>query len=204
MAMTEAFAHLSNVDPRMGQLIEQFGELTLPSETVDFHSLATCILGQQLSGTAARSIYRKLAIGLDVDPETGRLTASHFEPHQIESLRPYGLSRQKATYILDLAERTRNDQIHFAKFQSMPDQAIIDELVQVKGIGEWTVQMLLMFSLQRPDVLPVADLGIQNGFRLLFNLDAKPKPKQMIELAELWRPFRSYACLYLWKLKDES
>lgn len=204
MAMKDAFAHLSQADHKMRNLIEQFGELTLPRETVDFHSLATCILGQQLSGTAARSIYRKLATGLNVDPDHGRLDASAFESHSIETLRPFGLSRQKSTYILDLAERTRGNEIHFSKFEDMADQAIIDELVRVKGIGEWTVQMLLMFSLARPDVLPVNDLGIQNGFRLLFKMEAKPKAKQMVELAEKWRPYRSYASLYLWKLKDEA
>lgn len=193
---------LADACPHMARLIDHHGELELGTETIDFHALAVNILWQQLSGKAARSIYNKLCAGLDTDPDADRLLPQQFVDHTPETLRPFGVSRQKAGYLLDLAARSHAGQIHYGKFESMSNEEIIADLTQVRGIGVWTVQMLLMFSLARPDVFPTGDLGVQNGLMRLFELDAKPKPKELSGMGDRWRPYRSYASLYLWKLVD--
>jgi len=185
--------------PKMAQLIQDHGPLGYEPKSVNFDSFARSIIGQQVSVAAARSIYNKVLGGLGLE---GEMNPEAFIGHTPESLREVGLSRQKAGYLLDLAEKARNKQIHFSKFDQMGDQAIVDELIAVKGIGEWTIQMVLMFSLGRPDVMPAGDLGIQEGLRRLDGMQERPKPKQIIERAAVWAPVRSYASLYLWKLKD--
>jgi len=197
-----AYRTLADACPHMARLIDQHGELELGTETLDFHALAVNILWQQLSGKAARSIYNNLCAGLGVDPDRDRLDPNLLAQQTPETLRPFGVSRQKAGYLLDLAARSCSGQIHFARLKDMSNEEIIAELTQVKGIGEWTVQMLLMFSLARPDIFPAKDLGIQNGLVKLLGLESRPKPKEMLAISERWAPYRSYASLYLWKLVD--
>ncbi len=119
-------------------------------------------------------------------------------------LRTAGLSNQKATYILDLAEKFYDGTIEPRKFSRMTNEEISEHLIRVKGIGQWTADMFLIFTLGRPDVLPVGDLGIQKGFKIFYNLRALPKAKQMEKLARSWRHYSSYGCWYLWRLADES
>ncbi len=114
-------------------------------------------------------------------------------------MRAAGLSGQKARYIRDLAEKTASGEVRFGRHKKMGDEEIIAELTQVKGIGVWTVQMFLMFALQRPDVFPVLDLGVRNGMKKLYNLDPKAKYPDYEAIAENWRPYRSIASWYMWR-----
>lgn len=194
-------AHLLSVEPRFEPLIRAHGPLSLTQRPVTFHSLATSILGQQISVKAADAIQRKLTLGLGL-PESGALEENAFDGHTIESLRPFGLSRQKATYILDLAERSRKGLISWVQLPERSNEEIIGELTAVKGIGLWTVQMILMFDLARPDILPCLDLGIQEGLRRFDAAELRLKPKQIEARCAPWAPYRTYASLYLWRLKD--
>ena len=122
---------------------------------------------------------------------------------KVEKLRAAGLSGQKASYLKDLAAKFKDGTINPKLFKKMNDADIIAHVVAVKGIGEWTAQMFLMFTLHRPDVLPTGDLGVQKGFMRLFKLRAKPSPAQMERLARVWAGHRTLACMYLWRLVDE-
>ena len=113
-----------------------------------------------------------------------------------------GLSNQKANYIRDLSEKWKRGEVDLSNIESMSDEAISDELIKVKGIGQWTADMFLMFTLVRPDVFPFGDLGIQKGFMILNKMDRLPKPNEMEKEAEQWRPYRTVAAWYLWKIVD--
>jgi DNA-3-methyladenine glycosylase II len=190
---------LARLDPKFAPLIERFGPLSPSRDEVCFHSFASSIMGQQLSGKAADTIARRTREGLGLGD---RFESAAFDGHTPETLRSFGVSRQKAGYLLDLAARTNAGEIHFHRFDAMEDEAIIEELIKVKGIGRWTIQMVLIFDLARPDIIAGDDMGLQEGLRILDGLDLRPKPKELVARAEAWRPLRSYASLYLWKLKD--
>ena len=117
-------------------------------------------------------------------------------------MRPFGISGQKGRYITDLAEKTVNREIQFKKLPAMEDTEIIEHLTQVKGVGVWTVQMFLMFALRRPDVLPTGDLGIRTSITRAYGLEAPATITQMEQIAVPWRPFRTFACWYLWRMLD--
>ena len=152
------------------------------------------IVYQQLSGKAAATIFGRLAAatGEPIRPES----ILHLS---FEELRNIGLSKQKATYIRDLAEKTASEQVVFEKFRRMTNDQIIGSLTQVKGIGVWTVQMFLMFSLRRPDVLPCGDLGIRNAVQKAYQLKGPPAPDKLQQIGERWRPYCSVASWYLWR-----
>ena len=120
-----------------------------------------------------------------------------------ETVRSCGLSRQKRSYILDLAERFHAKQIPSRRFSRMSDDQIIESLTQIKGIGRWTVEMLLIFGLNRTDVWPVDDLGLQEGVRRAFKMAERPKAKEIVHFADAWRPYRSVATWYLWRFKGD-
>jgi 3-methyladenine DNA glycosylase/8-oxoguanine DNA glycosylase len=121
-----------------------------------------------------------------------------------EDLRAAGLSRQKAAYLVHLAEHFLAGSIQPRRFATMSDDQVRSNLTAVKGLGPWTADIFLMFDLLRPDVLPVGDYGIQQGFQILYQLDDLPDAKDMIAMAEPWRPYRSHACWYLWRLLEDS
>ena len=164
----------------------------------DFNSLTRSIVYQQLSGKAAATIFGRVVEAAKCDP----LTPKAVLKIQPERLRAAGLSQQKASYVRDLAEKTRDGVVEFSRLAFLSDDEVITHLTQVKGVGVWTAQMLLMFALGRPDVLPVADLGIRNAMQKAYVLDAPPKAKEMEALAEKWRPYRTVACWYLWRSLD--
>lgn len=164
----------------------------------DFNSLARSIIYQQLSGKAAATIFGRVVEAAKCDPLTPKAVLK-IAP---ERLRAAGLSQQKTAYVRDLAEKTRDGLVDFSRLPSLSDDEVIAHLTQVKGVGVWTVQMLLMFALDRPDVLPLADLGIRNAMQKAYALDAPPKPREMEALAERWRPYRTVACWYLWRSLD--
>ena len=165
-----------------------------------FEALIRAIIFQQLSGKAARSILEKfLALykGKYPTPEVLKKTSA-------VKLRTAGISGQKAGYLHDLADKFADGTISPRKFTRMMDEEVREHIVTVKGVGPWTADMFLMFTLQRPDVLPTGDLGIQKGFQKLFKLRALPAPEKMEKLAEQWKPYRTVACWYLWRLADEG
>src|SRR3989344_1446640 len=166
-----------------------------------FQSLAEAIIYQQLSGKAAGTILKRF-VAL-YSPKKFP-TPDDVLKTKTEKMRSAGLSGQKASYLKDLALKFKDGTINPKLFSKMSDAEIIEHVVAVKGIGEWTAQMFLMFTLARPDVLPTGDIGVQKGFQKLFGLKKKPSPKQMQKLAEGWTGHRTVACMYLWRLLDEK
>ena len=193
-------ARLAQADPELGALMAKVGPLALRRNALrsPYEALIRAIIGQQITGAAARSILEKLtrAFGGMPTPEALRDATE-------EALRACGVSRGKALSLRDLATRAANGEIPtLAALKTLGDEPIIERLTQVRGIGRWTVQMMLMFHLGRPDVLPVNDLGIQKGFGRVF-LDGKlATPEQIHARAERWRPYRTVASWYLWRATE--
>ena len=162
-----------------------------------FASLAEAIVYQQLHGKAAATIFKRLTdmTGLPLMPE-GILKLSETQ------MRSAGLSKQKLSYLRDLAAKAKSGEVDFASLPQLPDQQVIEQLTRIKGIGVWTAHMFLMFSLRRPDVLPTGDLGIQMAIRKHYRKRKLPKPKDMEKIARCWTPYRSVACWYLWRSLD--
>ena len=183
----------------MKSIIEAVGPYKISYREPQFETLVRSIVYQQLSGKAAGTIYGRL--------EAAAARGGIVRPAAIlklgeEGLRPLGLSSQKARYVTDLAEKTLARKVQFAGLAEMEDDAVIEHLTQVKGVGVWTVHMFLMFALRRNDVLPIGDLGIRNALVKAYGLDAAPPAAQMEQLAAPWRPYRTIACWYLWRSLD--
>ncbi len=201
-----ATRHLKKSDPVLRSVIAKVGrcELHLERESNQFGALVDAIIYQQLAYKAAQTIsrrFRKLYAGRD-GRGPGRLpSAGELRRTPKRKLRSAGLSRQKIGYLRDLARKATDGTLAMGRFQRMPDEAVIENVTQVKGIGRWTAEMFLIFSLDRPDVLPVGDLGLQYGFKGAYRLRALPSVKKMQKLAEAWRPYRSIATWYLWKVR---
>src|SRR3989338_725118 len=189
-------------DKYLGAFIKRHGPIThrRPHAGGAFQSLAEAIVYQQLSGKAAGTILKRFVA---LFPDKKFPAPEDMLKVKTEKLRSAGLSGQKSAYLKDLAAKFTDGTINPELFSKMSDAEIIGHVVRVKGIGEWTAQMFLMFTLNRPDVLPTGDLGIQKGFQKLFCLRAKPSPKQMEKLASGWQGHRTVACMYLWRLLDE-
>src|SRR3989344_589300 len=189
-------------DKYLGAFIKRHGPIThrRPHAGGAFQSLAEAIVYQQLSGKAAGTILKRFVA---LFPDKKFPAPEDMLKVKTEKLRSAGLSGQKSAYLKDLAAKFTDGTINPELFSKMSDAEIIEHVVAVKGIGEWTAQMFLIFTLNRPDVLPTGDLGIQKGFQKLFCLRAKPSPKQMEKLASGWQGHRTVACMYLWRLLDE-
>jgi 3-methyladenine DNA glycosylase/8-oxoguanine DNA glycosylase len=193
--------HLAGCDDRLARLIEKVGPLRLQPDGLQstFEALAESIVYQQLTGKAAATIHGRLCA---LFPRK-RVTPTALLRLAEDALRGAGLSRAKALALRDLASRTldgtvpRIDELH-----ALSDDAIIERLVRVRGIGPWTVHMLLIFRLGRPDVLPVHDYGVRNGFKLAYGKRALPTPRELARWGERWRPFRTAASWYLWRAVD--
>jgi DNA-3-methyladenine glycosylase II len=194
-----ALRHLNNVDQRMGKLIDKFGPPNFNLINNYYESLVRSIVYQQLSGKAASIIYERFLdlFVFDIYPEPKNVLAV-----SIETLRSSGLSYQKANYIRDLSEKWQDGTVNLSDIDSMTDEEISSELIKVKGIGQWTADMFLMFTLGRPDVFPFGDLGIQKGFMVLTNMNRLPVQKEMERKTKKWQPYRTVAAWYLWKLVD--
>lgn len=188
-------------DVHIGAFVIKHGPITHRRKHAGhaFQSLAEAIIFQQLSGKAAATILKRFVA---LWPTKKFPTPEDVLKIKTEKLRAVGLSGQKATYIKDLALKFKDGTINPKLFKKMSDQEIIEHVVAVKGIGEWTAQMFLMFTLHRPDVLPTGDLGIQKGMQRLFKLKSKPKPERMEKLARVWAGHRTLACMYLWRVAD--
>ena len=195
--MRKAINHLRQSDPVLSAIIEHVGAFRMNYDEPAFHSLAEAIVYQQLHGKAAATIFGRLAAltGNPLTPE-GILKLSE------EQMRAVGLSKQKLSYLRDLAAKTHSGELDFTRLRELSDTEVIKQLTQVKGIGVWTAHMFLMFALRRPNVLPTGDLGVQMAIRKHYRKRKLPKPAQMEKIAKCWEPYRSVACWYLWKSMD--
>ena len=195
--MREAVKHLKKSDPVLRGIIERVGPCRMQFRPPEFHSLAESIVYQQLNGKAAETIFNRFAAlaGEPVTPE-GILKLTD------EQLRSVGMSKQKSSYLKDLAAKTAAGLLNFPGLSGMGDEEVIKHLTQVKGIGVWTAQMFLMFTLKRPDVLPTGDYGVQAAIRKHYRKRKMPKPPVMEKIARPWVPYRSVACWYLWRSLD--
>ncbi len=195
--------------PKLGAIIAAFEKPTLgPRDPIaqaavsagTYAALSRSIIYQQLSGKAAATIYTRYAANFTNNTPNQK----EFFSKKRETLMKAGLSNQKMNYLYDLSEKFRDGFIKPELFPKMTDEEIREHLVAVKGIGVWTADMFLMFTLKRPDVLPTLDLGVRKGFKKLFKLRDLPDHDKMTKLAKPWEPYRTFACLYLWKLADEG
>jgi len=194
-------AHLRASDAVLARVIESVGRLPnardgRPDSDDHYGALVRTIVGQQLSVLAARAIYGRL---------TERFGGRTPTPEQIladdaEELRAAaGLSRAKAVYLRSLAEHVISGELELARLAELDDETVIAELTAVKGLGIWSAQMFLMFHLERPDVMPVGDLGIRRAIQLAYDLEELPAAERLLVIAEPWRPYRTLACRYLWR-----
>lgn len=184
-------------DPALKQLIDRFGPLHYSPENDIFISLVETIINQQLSGRAAATIYSRFKT---LFPE------QLFTPELLfkttpEILRSAGISGQKAGYLHDLAAKILDGTLDFPKLSDQSDEEVIRHLTQVKGIGRWSAEMILMFTFHRPDVLPLDDLGIRNAFAKFYGIKNENR-SEMVRIAKSWQPYRTVACWYLWKGLD--
>ncbi len=189
-------------DKKLAEVIKKHGPIKAEfnRSSSAFESLLKSIAYQQISGKAAESILNKF---LGLFPKKKFPTPDDVLLVNPKKIRASGFSKQKTDYIIDLAKKFKDKTVSPKNFHRMSDDEVTSHLVQVKGIGVWTSQMFLMFSLNRPDVLPTGDLGIQKGFQKLFGLKKLPSQNEMERLAENWRGHRTVASLYLWKIVDE-
>ena len=193
-----AIRHLKLSDPIMGTLIDQAGPFTLKLERDRFGILVRSILSQQISTKAARAIRLKLVALLQPESLTPEAIVARTE----EELRSAGLSRQKISYLKDLCERVLDERLCLSQIGRMSDESAIEHLIQVRGIGRWTAQMFLIFSLGRLDVFPHDDLGVRSSIKELYKLDELPNKQRSHEIAALWKPYSSIASWYCWRLID--
>jgi DNA-3-methyladenine glycosylase II len=194
-----ATAALSEADPRLGEIIARVGPCTmLPDQRgTHFDAIARSIVYQQLSGKAAGTIHARFVERIGVDG--GMPTPEQVVDHDVSVLRECGLSTAKTAAVRDLAAHVIDGRLPIDEFDTMSDDAIIESLVQVRGIGPWTAQMFLMFRLGRPDVLPVLDLGVKKGAQVIHRLRKLPDETRLEKLARPWRPWRSVASWYCWR-----
>jgi DNA-3-methyladenine glycosylase II len=197
--------HLMAADPVMAGIVDRVGPLDLEARRRgrpedSYGALVRSITGQQLSVKAARTIYGRVA-----DLYGGRTpTPAELIATDPEDLRAAGLSYAKAAYLRDLAERVEDGRLELERFPEMDDAAVSAELTAIKGVGQWTADVFMMFHLGRPDVLPVGDLGIRNAARIEYGLRKLPSPDRLKRLARPWRPHRTLACVYLWESLDNA
>jgi DNA-3-methyladenine glycosylase II len=201
---SEASGHLSRVDPVMRRLIEDIGPFTLKPKVrrSPFESLARAIAYQQLHDKAAESILKRF---IALFPEQRFPRPEDLLAMKMSSIRKAGFSQSKIMALRDLATKTLGGTVPANRMmKQLEDEAIIDRLVEVRGIGRWTAEMLLIFQLGRPDVLPVDDFGVRNGFRIAYRRRSMPTPKQVLQYGERWRPYRTAASWYLWRAADRE
>ena len=192
-----ALAHLKKADPILSKLIGQVGDCLMEFGEPTFHSLAESILYQQLNGKAAATIFDRFT-ALAGNPLTPRGILKLTDAQ----MRGVGLSRQKTSYLRDLAEKTDAGLLDFERLPEMSEEEVITHLTQVKGVGVWTAHMFLMFTLRRPDILPTGDYGVQAAIKKHYRKRKWPKPDVMHKIAKPWAPYRSVACWYLWRSLD--
>jgi DNA-3-methyladenine glycosylase II len=200
--LNRATRALERRDPELGAWIGAVGacRLELRPSVEPLPTLVRTIVYQQLSGKAARTIHERLLVALGGPLDAERLAATHKN-----RLRAAGLSRAKAAALHDLAAKVQDGTVpDAAGLAALDDEAVIERLCEVRGIGRWSAEMFLMFSLGRPDVMSVGDLGLRKGFRRVFGMTRLPATRTFERRAELWRPWRTVACWYLWRAADDE
>ena len=201
----KATEHLRAADPVLAALIDRLGTVpprrrpSRPSPGEHYAGLVRTIVGQQLSTRAAQAIWQRVLTHFGGRPPSPEEVLAA-DPEELRAAG--GLSRSKATYLRSLAEHVIDGSLELDRLNDLDDDAVIAELVAVKGIGEWSAHMFLMFQLERPDVLAPGDLGIRKGVQISYGFEGLPTPAEVIALAEPWRPHRTAACLYLWRSID--
>jgi len=185
--------HLKKADRVLRRVIEEVGTYQIRYRDDRFLALVEAIVAQQVSVGAARAILKRL-----LDHYPGGLTPKGLMTSAPETLRAVGLSRQKTEYLLGLARHVENGAIDLASLATLDDEQVVTTLTQIRGIGRWTVEMFLIFSLRRPDVLPVYDLGFRKAVQRAYKHRKPPEPEKIEHLAIPWRPYRSVATCYLW------
>ena len=202
-SIRRASAHLRAADPVLARLIDQHGHYQPRPSPDPWSALVRSILFQQLAGAAAAAIQRRwFAFYGDEEatptPEQILATAD-------EDFRACGISRQKISYFRDLAQHASSGRLRFSRMNRLSDEEVIASLTQVRGVGEWTAHMHLMFHLGRPDVLPVGDLGVRKGMQVAYRLAQMPSPKEALAIGEPWSPYRSVGSWYMWRaIEGES
>jgi DNA-3-methyladenine glycosylase II len=196
----EACKHLARRDRVMKKLIPQFGEARLQSRGDAFTTLARSIVGQQISTAAAQAVWERFAALLAAP--SSRLPPADVLKLKADAMRASGLSARKVEYLRDLATHFTEGQVHVRQWQQMDDEAIIDELVAIRGIGRWTADMFLIFHLMRPNVLPVDDLGLLKGISLNYFSGEPVTRAEAREVGDAWAPYRSVATWYIWRSLD--
>ena len=199
LLIRKAIRHLKSSDRALSDLIKKHGPCTImPSLDNPFHALASSIISQQLSARAARAIKARLFTLLGSE----RFTPERIVEMSAKSARAAGLSRAKVEYIRGLALAVRDGGLDFTPIANCQDEDVIAKLTTFPGIGRWTAEMFLTFGLGRPDVLSTNDAGLKKGFKLTYNLQQTPSADEMISIGEPWRPYRSVASWYLWRVVD--
>jgi DNA-3-methyladenine glycosylase II len=165
-----------------------------------FEAVARAIVGQQLSTKAARSIWEKLLAQFGGEMPSPEVLLRKRKP----TLRKAGLSNAKVEFLRDLAQRIKDGRLDFDQIKDLPDEDVIADLIEVKGVGQWTAEMFLMFHLAREDVVSVGDLGIRRAVQISYGMDDLPGPEELERIADEWRPRRTLACLYLWRSLDNT
>ena len=202
-SIRKASDHLREADPILARLIDEHGRYEPRPSPDPWSALVRAILFQQLAGAAASAIQRKWFAFYGDEEATP--TPEQILATSDEDFRACGISRQKMSYFRDLAEHTASGRLKFGRMSRMSDDAVIEALTQVRGVGEWTAHMHLMFHLGRPNVLPVGDLGVRKGMQIAYGLDAMPTPKEAIEIGAKWTPYRSVGAWYMWRaIEGES
>ena len=200
MNLTAAVRHLKRADPRLASVIERVGpcRFEVHAEGTHFQALLRSIIYQQLSGKAAATIHRRVidVLGGNPVPDAVLITPD-------EELRSAGLSRQKISYVRDLARHSAEGSVPLEHLDALDDDAIIAALASVKGVGRWTAQMFLMFRLGRPNVLPAEDLGIRKGVQLAYRTRGLPPPRRVLAIGRPWAPYASIASWYLWRSLEQ-
>ncbi|MGH7654091.1 MAG: DNA-3-methyladenine glycosylase family protein [Gemmatimonadaceae bacterium] len=193
----KAISHLRAADPALGEVITRVGpyKLVPRAEGTHFDHVVRSIVGQQLSGAAARTIYKRV-----LDLKGGKYpTPADFLKFPVPTLRAAGLSGRKVEYVKELAKRTHDGSLAILRIHEMDDSGVMETLVSVRGIGPWTAQMVLMFRLGRPDIFPELDLGVQKAVQKLRRMRKLPTPKQMTKIGATYAPYRTCAAWYLWR-----
>ena len=200
----DACKHLSKRDRVMRKLIADHGSAGLQSRGDAFTTLARSIVGQQISVKAAQSVWERLVVVLGGSAEAHRepLSPLTMLSKTNDELRQAGLSARKVEYMLDLARHFAEGQVHVAQWQEMEDELIIEELIDIRGIGRWTAEMFLIFYLMRPNVMPLDDLGLLKGISLNYFSGEPVSRAEAREVGDAWTPFRSVATWYIWRSLD--
>ena len=192
---SQAIMHLKSVDQKLSDLIVKVGPCQLKPADDYLKTLAQAIISQQISAKAAETIFNRVSTAIE-----GRWTAESMTRLDSDFLQNCGVSQQKRNYILSLLDCVGSGRLNLNRIHELEDEEIIETLTQVKGIGRWTAEMFLIFGLNRPDILPVADLGIKDALKRHFALSQHPTPDECERVTKNWRPYRTVAMWYLWRL----